>query len=52
MNLYTKIIQSGQTLDRLTYQLLLRLLCEEERLDLAVQVSKEMMVRGYDRLGF
>ena len=49
MNLYTKMIQSGHTPDRLTYHLLLKMLCEEERLDLAVQVSKEMRVRGYDR---
>ncbi|XWS27168.1 hypothetical protein CRYUN_Cryun26dG0092000 [Craigia yunnanensis] len=49
MNLYTKMIQSGHTPDQLTYHLLLKMLFEEERLNLAVQVSKEMRARGYDR---
>ncbi|XVE98537.1 hypothetical protein REPUB_Repub03eG0114300 [Reevesia pubescens] len=49
MNLYTKMIQSGHTPDRLAYYLLLKMLCEEKRLDLAVQVSKEIRARVYDR---
>lgn len=37
MNLYTKMIESGYTSDRLTCHLLLKM-CEEERLDLAVEI--------------
>lgn len=48
MNLYAKMIESGYTPDRLTYHLLLKMLCEQERLDLAVQISKEMRARGCD----
>ena len=47
MNLYTKMIESGYTSDRLTCHLLLKM-CEEERLDLAVEISKEMRARGCD----
>lgn len=48
MNLYTKMIESGHTPDRLTYHLLMKMLCEEEKLDLAVQMRKEMRLKGYD----
>ena len=47
MNLYTKMIESGYTSDRLTCHLLLKM-CEEERLDLAVEISKEMRARVCD----
>ena len=46
MNLNTKMIESGHTSDRLTCHLLMKM-CEE-RLDLAVQISKEMRARGCD----
>uniref|UniRef100_A0A2P2INA7 Pentatricopeptide repeat-containing protein n=1 Tax=Rhizophora mucronata TaxID=61149 RepID=A0A2P2INA7_RHIMU len=42
------MIESGYKPDRLTYHLLLKLLCEDGRLELAVEVSKEMKARGYD----
>lgn len=48
MNLYMKMAQSGYVPDRLTYQLLIKMLCEKGRVELALQVKKEMDAGGCD----
>lgn len=42
------MIQSGYAPDRLTYQLLIKMLCEKQRLELAVQLIKEMNMNGFE----
>ncbi|KAL8159836.1 hypothetical protein V2J09_001373 [Rumex salicifolius] len=48
MSLYTKMTDSGHNPDRLTVHLMLKLLCEGEKFDWAVQVSQEIRIRGLD----
>ncbi|XP_047306644.1 pentatricopeptide repeat-containing protein At5g11310, mitochondrial [Impatiens glandulifera] len=45
MSLYIKLIELGYIPDSVTCDLLIRLLCEQERLDLVIQVRKEMRAR-------
>ncbi|KAK4388908.1 Pentatricopeptide repeat-containing protein, mitochondrial [Sesamum angolense] len=42
------MIRSGYEPDRLTYHLLVKMLCKEGKLDLTVQIIKEMRARGFD----
>ncbi|KMZ75718.1 Pentatricopeptide repeat-containing protein [Zostera marina] len=54
LNLYNKMVKSGYSPDRLTYHLLIKMVCEEDRagrgggINLAVRLIRDMNAKGFD----
>uniref|UniRef100_A0A0A9B9H2 Pentacotripeptide-repeat region of PRORP domain-containing protein n=1 Tax=Arundo donax TaxID=35708 RepID=A0A0A9B9H2_ARUDO len=48
MNLYNKMVNNGYAPDRLTYHLLIKMLCEANRLELTLQMIQEMRNSGFE----